>query len=180
MEPRLQAKLLRALQGAGFRPVGDSNGEQEFEGRVVAATNRNLAEEIKNDSFRLDLFFRIAQFQLNVPPLRQRREDIDPLIDSFLKKLEGEVNITQKAREKLRKHSFPGNVRELEAILRKAYILATLKSRKNPVISDTHIEFYDLPSPESSRPEKEELSLESLHTRLRTLETLLQGKKTEG
>jgi transcriptional regulator with GAF, ATPase, and Fis domain len=180
MEPCLQSKLLRVLQGAGFRPIGDSNGEQKFAGRIITATNRNLAKEIKNGSFRLDLFFRIAQFQLEIPPLRERPEDIDPLIDFFLRGLKGEVSITQQARKKLKEHSFPGNVRELEAVLRKAYILATLKGQENPVIGDTHIEFYDLSCLGNSHSSREEeLSLEALNTRLRILEDLLKEREAK-
>ena len=124
MSAPLQAKLLRVLQEGVVRPLG-SNAESPVDVRVIAATNRDLEEALQDGSFREDLFYRLATFQLEVPPLRERGADLDLLVAHFVsvhaarqeKVIEG---ITQAAMEELRAHAFPGNVRELENALHRA------------------------------------------------------------
>ncbi len=141
MDPRVQSKLLRVLQEKEFRPVG-SNEDTKFRGRVIAATNRDLTQEIQSHTFRSDLLYRIAQSHIIIPKLKDRIEDIDPLLRIFLKQLHPQLHIKDAARNKLKDHSFPGNIRELQAILRQAYVLATLHSPKNLVIDAEHIRFF--------------------------------------
>ncbi|WP_457570759.1 AAA-type ATPase lid domain-containing protein, partial [Desulfovulcanus sp.] len=124
----LQAKLLRVLQNGTFARVG-SVREIKVDVRIIAATNRNLEEMVKEEKFREDLFWRLNVFALNIPSLRQRREDIEPLAqffcDRFARKYGKEVKgVTRKALEILLTYDFPGNVRELENIVERAVILA--------------------------------------------------------
>lgn len=126
MPPFLQAKLLRMLQDGKIRPVG-SNKEQQVSVRVVAATNRNIEEEVDSGRFREDLFFRLDTFHLRVPPLREREDDIDLLCGIFINKYctIAEKNIhglSERAREMLLHYRFPGNVRELENSIERAVV----------------------------------------------------------
>jgi len=114
----VQAKLLRALQEGEIQPLGASRVER-VDARIVACTHRDLAVEAKAGRFREDLYYRLAVVELEVPPLRERREDIPPLADSFARRsagrfgLEG-VRLTPELLELLRSRDWPGNVRELE------------------------------------------------------------------
>jgi DNA-binding NtrC family response regulator len=123
----LQAKLLRVLQNGTFTRVG-SVKEIKVDVRVIAATNRNLEEMVKEEKFREDLFWRLNVFSLNIPALRQRREDIGSLADFFCSRFAQKYNkkikgFTRKALEALLTYDFPGNVRELENIVERAVIL---------------------------------------------------------
>lgn len=116
----LQVKLLRALQEREVVPVG-SNTSFTVDARIVAASNKNLESEIANGNFREDLFYRLNVIQLNVPPLRDRREDIPLLARHFsLGKL-----ITEDAMTRLLSYDWPGNVRELENCIERAKILCS-------------------------------------------------------
>jgi formate hydrogenlyase transcriptional activator len=122
-----QVKLLRVLQEREFEPVG-SNKSVRVDVRIIAATNRNLQESIKDGSFRSDLYYRLNVFPLEVPPLRERRSDIDLLAKFFLsryarslgKKMTG---ISASTTEKLMNYSWPGNIRELQNVIERALIL---------------------------------------------------------
>ena len=123
-----QIKLLRVLQEKQFERVG---GEQTLSAdvRVVAATNRRLKEMVDEGDFREDLFYRLEVIPLHLPPLRERREDIPELVEHFLKKKCGEMNIPLKrlsneAVEGLRNYPWPGNVRELENVVERTIVLA--------------------------------------------------------
>ena len=119
----LQPKLLRALQEKVICRVG-SEKDIPVEVRVVAATNRDLKKFIKNGSFREDLYYRINVFEINLPPLRERKEDIPLLIDHFLELYSpNRVKFGQDAMSTLLKYSFPGNVRELEHIIQRTVTL---------------------------------------------------------
>jgi DNA-binding NtrC family response regulator len=126
MAPGLQAKLLRVLEDGHYRRVGGTR-EMNADVRVVAATNRDLAEEIKNGRFREDLFYRLNVVSIYLPPLRERRSDIPELIEHFLTSrpigpLRSRVDA--EAMKALRAYSWPGNVRELANVLERAQILA--------------------------------------------------------
>jgi len=113
----MQAKLLRVLQEGLFRRVG-STTERAFSARVVAATNRDLAQEVRNGKFREDLFYRLNVIPLHLPPLRERVEDIIPLAQRFLERHSQRAGhparkLSKVARELLERHSWPGNIREL-------------------------------------------------------------------
>jgi len=128
MPPTTQVKILRVLQEREFEPVGSTQTLQ-VDIRVIAATNKNLKEEIEAGRFREDLFYRLNVVTLQVPPLRERREDILLLADFFLKRY-AEKNhrhikgFSPKATDLLMRHTWPGNVRELENVVERAVILA--------------------------------------------------------
>jgi formate hydrogenlyase transcriptional activator len=124
-----QDKLLRVLQEREFEPVG-SNRSVSVDVRIICATNRNLEDAIKAGTFRSDLYYRLNVFPLHVPPLRERRSDIDQLATFFVsryarnlgKKITG---ISEATRQKLLSYSWPGNIRELQNIIERALILST-------------------------------------------------------
>ncbi len=124
----LQVKLLRVLQENEIRPIGDSKTMQ-IDVRVIAATAKNLGEEVRKGTFREDLFYRLNVLPIKLPPLRNRPEDIPLLSQHFIdrfsisldKKIKG---ITSAAMSILLKHSWPGNVRELENVIERAVVLA--------------------------------------------------------
>lgn len=124
-----QVKLLRVLQEREFEPVG-SNRSVNVDVRIICATNRNLEESIKASTFRSDLYYRLNVFPLEVPPLRERRSDIDQLATFFVsryarnlgKKITG---ISEATRHKLLSYSWPGNIRELQNLIERAVILST-------------------------------------------------------
>ncbi|MEJ7617955.1 MAG: sigma-54 dependent transcriptional regulator [Pyrinomonadaceae bacterium] len=124
--PAMQVKLLRALQERRIRPVG-SHDEIEIDTRVIAATNRELSTLIKQGTFREDLFYRISVIPIELPPLRERREDIPDLVHHFLEKFCAQINrslsISSQAMELLERYSWPGNVRELEHTIERAVAL---------------------------------------------------------
>jgi DNA-binding NtrC family response regulator len=128
MPLQTQVKLLRFLEEGRFRRVG-STRDREADVRVVAATNRNLAEDVTAGRFRADLFYRLNVISLHVPPLRQRRDDIPALVEHFLTLFRERFNrpaldLSQEARERLGAHDWPGNVRELRNTLERAAALA--------------------------------------------------------
>jgi two-component system response regulator AtoC len=126
MAPGLQAKLLRVLEDGHYRRVGGTR-EMNADVRVVAATNRDLAEEIKNGKFREDLFYRLNVVSIFLPPLRERREDIPELVEHFLSTRQiGTLRsrVDAEAMKALLAYSWPGNVRELANVLERAQILA--------------------------------------------------------
>jgi DNA-binding NtrC family response regulator len=109
----LQAKLLRVLQEKEFRPVGSLIGRKS-DFRIVAATNRDLGREVERGTFRRDLFYRLNVVTIRLAPLRERKEDITPLINHFLAKYGKEHSFTQEALGAMLDYEWPGNVRELE------------------------------------------------------------------
>jgi DNA-binding NtrC family response regulator len=123
----VQSKILRVIQERRFDRIGGTS-TLEVDVRIICATNRGLADEVKEGRFREDLFFRINVFPVTVPPLRARREDIDALSDFFLQKFARELTkpslrIAPEAREALRAYDWPGNIRELENCIERAAIL---------------------------------------------------------
>jgi transcriptional regulator with GAF, ATPase, and Fis domain len=126
----VQPKLLRVLESGEFRKVG-GNRPQKSEARIVAATKRNLKEEVDRGKFREDLYFRLAVMPITVPPLRQRREDVPALVDHFLEVARkrdprmGDLTIGPETRAALSAHDWPGNVRELRNVLDRALYVAS-------------------------------------------------------
>lgn len=123
----IQAKLLRFLQEREFRRVGDTE-DKKVDVRVIAATNKNLEEEIEKGNFREDLYYRLNVIRIRVPPLREREEDIPILIDFFLKKFSAEQHkkiekVSSLALRVLCNHAYPGNIRELENIVERCVTL---------------------------------------------------------
>jgi transcriptional regulator with PAS, ATPase and Fis domain len=113
----LQSKLLRALQEKHIRKLGE-NRNTDIDVRVIAATNRNLENLVSAGSFRKDLFYRLAMFVIEIPPLRERKRDIDHFMQYFLnerhKKTQHKISMSKEAKELFLSYYWPGNVRELE------------------------------------------------------------------
>src|SRR2546426_4496084 len=124
MSPPLQAKLLRVTQDGRFSRVG-SNAELQTNARILAATNRNLEEEVKAGRFREDLFYRLNVVELNIPALRERPEDIVPLASAFISEFtKGKARFSSSVSECLCHYSWPGNVRELRNAMERAALLS--------------------------------------------------------
>ncbi len=125
--PATQVKLLRVLQTREVIPVG-ANEAISADARVIAATNRDLEEEIKRGGFRADLFYRLNVIAITLPPLRQRKEDIPLLAESFLSRFAGDSDepktLAPEAMEIFQAYAWPGNVRELEHALERASLLS--------------------------------------------------------
>jgi two-component system response regulator AtoC len=123
-----QSKLLRVLQEREITKIGGSD-EIAIDVRIVCSTNRNLQEEVKNGRFREDLYYRLNVIPLEVPPLRDRMADIEPLAQHFIAKYNKENGFTvsgmkPEALTRLRSHAWPGNVRELENVIQRAVVFA--------------------------------------------------------
>ncbi len=128
MDIALQAKLLRVLQEKNFERLG-GNKTVDVDVRVIAATNKDLNDLIRVKKFREDLYYRLSVFPMNIPPLRERQDDIPALADYFIDKYCMEMkkpvkSLTREAVELLEKYHWPGNVRELENTIERAVILA--------------------------------------------------------
>ncbi|MDE2510514.1 MAG: sigma-54-dependent Fis family transcriptional regulator [Elusimicrobia bacterium] len=126
--PGLQVKLLRALQEGEVRRVGD-NHPVKVTGRLVAATNKDLVKLVAEGKFREDLYYRLKVFPIDLPPLRERPEDILPLAEHFLRKAKKKLGGTAskfspEAADALRRYRWPGNVRELEHVVERVMIMA--------------------------------------------------------
>ncbi|MDD3449928.1 MAG: sigma-54 dependent transcriptional regulator [Gammaproteobacteria bacterium] len=127
VSPRLQAKLLRVLQEGEVRPVGGDTPTR-VDVRIIAATNRDLDGMVEAGEFRSDLLFRLNVLPIALPPLRERREDILPLVRRVLERLRrepgrGDLGLTPAAQEKLLRYDWPGNVRQLENIIERSFAL---------------------------------------------------------
>jgi len=132
----LQPRLLRALQEHEIRPLG-SNQHMRFEARVIAATNRDLEVGVENGTFRRDLFYRLNVVTIKLPPLRERKEDIPVLVETFLARFPtSEVQVSDEVLGRLMTYDWPGNVRELENCIERAVTLGSTPS----------IRLQDLPS----------------------------------
>jgi transcriptional regulator with PAS, ATPase and Fis domain len=123
LEPRMQVKLLRVLDGVAYYRLGGTR-KVTVDVRIVAATNQDLEQMVDTGSFRGDLYHRLGQICLRVPPLRERPEDIVPLAEHFLKQTNPRLSFSAEALQILAGHSWPGNVRELRNVVTKAAVLA--------------------------------------------------------
>jgi transcriptional regulator with GAF, ATPase, and Fis domain len=125
----LQAKLLRVVQEGTFERLGSAK-TSHVNVRLIAATHRNLAERVKNETFREDLFYRLNVFPIHVPPLRERVEDIPLLVTAFLREFEQKMNkkicrVSSRMMEELKRYPWPGNIRELRNVIERAVIITT-------------------------------------------------------
>jgi DNA-binding NtrC family response regulator len=128
MPPELQVKFLRVLETRTFRRVGGSE-ELDMDIRLVTSSNRDLAEAVRREAFRADLFYRLNVFPLRLPPLRERKEDVPLLAAHFLAQIEekerrGFSSFEDRALQALSGHDWPGNVRELKNAVHRAYVLS--------------------------------------------------------
>ena len=129
MSPAMQVKVLRVLQEGRFRPVGETQ-ERAVDVRIIAATNRDLEEMVREGSFREDLYYRINVIPVHVPPLRERREDIPAIVAHYVARFTAEMKrdirqVTPGAMDLLERYDWPGNVRELKNVIERAIALAT-------------------------------------------------------
>lgn len=130
LRPDMQVKFLRVLQEKKFFPVGSSR-EVKTNARIIAATNRNLEKMIQEGHFREDLFYRLNVMPIFLPPLRDRKDDIAALVQSFIRKFakthpESPIrDLSKTALEVLKQHRWPGNIRELENVIERAFIVET-------------------------------------------------------
>lgn len=126
MSVNLQAKLLRVIQTKEIERLGSVN-PRKIDIRFIAATNQNIKELIASGKFREDLYYRLKVIEIKIPPLRERKEDIEQLVESFIKKYsdeEKEVTVSSEVIEILESYDWPGNVRELENVIQRSIILA--------------------------------------------------------
>ncbi len=181
----VQSKILRVIQERRFDRIGGIS-TQEVDVRIICATNRGLADEVREGRFREDLFFRINVFPVTVPPLRARREDIDALSDFFLLKFARELKkpslrIGPDARAALHGYDWPGNIRELENCIERAAILcdgATIERRDlhlGDASTDALRDALDLSGTLAEAAERTTRVVE----RLKIADALLRGSRTE-
>jgi transcriptional regulator with GAF, ATPase, and Fis domain len=123
----LQSKILRFLEQGEVQRIG-GNDTLKVDVRVVAATNADLKKLAKESLFREDLYYRLAVFPIKLPPLRERMEDLDSLMESFLARFCPGVSMSSEARQILSEHNWPGNVRELRNVLERASLFAESQS----------------------------------------------------
>lgn len=140
IDPFIQTKLLRFLQEKEFERVGSSKSIK-VDVRILSATNQDLKKKAEDNNFRQDLYYRLNVFNIEVPPLRERKEDIPLLVEHFLHKYDKILNkkveeISPQAMELLLNYDYPGNIRELENILERSMIMA-----KNNIIDETYFAF---------------------------------------
>jgi PAS domain S-box-containing protein len=132
ISPALQVRLLRVLQEHTYEPLGDTKS-MRTEARIIAATNRDLATQVKRGAFREDLFYRINVVRVELPPLRRRKEDIPLLADHFVERFnrlqqKSLAGISADAMALLMAHDWPGNVRELENVVERAFVICAGKT----------------------------------------------------
>jgi two-component system, NtrC family, response regulator AtoC len=154
MSLNTQKKLLRVLQEREFERVG-SNTPIKIDTRVIAATNRKLSEEVAEGRFREDLYYRLNVIAIDLPPLRERIDDVPILVEHFLQKYrhdnpDGLPRISEEALESLVDYQWPGNVRELENTIHRAIILA-----RGSVITPQHILFTGAPGKRDAEVDEE-------------------------
>jgi len=170
MDPAIQAKLLRVLESKQVRRVGGTR-DIEIDIRVVAATNRNLLEMIRQGRFRQDLYYRLNVFPIHIPPLRERKSDIPLIAAYYLEKYSrtmsrGFHSISPEAERILVEYPWPGNIRELKNVIEKICIIA-----RGPVLLPDHLP-NDIRRP-GGVEQSMEISLRTLEQHGETLETFL-------
>jgi formate hydrogenlyase transcriptional activator len=173
-----QVKLLRVLQEGEFERVGSSQ-TIKVDVRVIAATNRDLQEVVRNGSFRADLFYRLNVFPLEVPPLRERREDIPLLVNFFIsrfgKSLGKEIRgVSQKSMASLSQYHWPGNIRELQNVIERAAVLA-----KGPIlhVDDTLLRADESASSQTAIDTLENVERQHILRALGETQWVIHGKK---
>ena len=166
LPPETQVKLLRVLQEGEFEPVGSSR-TQKVDVRILAATNRNLEEEVRAGRFRADLFYRLNVLPLRNPPLRERREDIPQLAMFFLSRFARSFGrqfdgIAPDTLERMKRYAWPGNIRELQNLVERAVVLAN-----GPILA---IDSALLPTETAAAPSLAEPAPQPLPTALEDLQ----------
>ena len=151
----LQAKLLRVLQEKEVRRVGSTN-VIPIDVRVISATNVNIQQQIQQGKFRSDLLYRLNTLEIHIPPLRERPEDILPLIEHQMRIIAAEQGttppeLTPEAQELLKQYRWPGNVRELRNICERIVVMSSSRTVDQSTLMDLHI-FRELPPEPAGQP----------------------------
>ncbi len=163
LTPKMQVDLLRVLQEKEICRIG-SNKTIKVDFRIISATNRDLREMVEEKKFREDLYYRLNVYNIHIPPLRERKEDIPLLVEHFIKQLKRRMGkeidgITPQALKKLMQYSWPGNVRELENAVERAFVVA-----KGKLMTTEDFSFLGNKNPELEIPPGISLSqLEKIH-----------------
>jgi len=161
MPPTLQAKLLRVLQEKVVYHLGGTT-PIPVDVRIIAATNKDLKQLVRERKFREDLYFRLAVFPIELPPLRERREDIPLLVENYLARRGASAKVSPEAMELLMGYDYPGNVRELENILERALILSGGKD----ILPEHLPELEEIPLVENISPVPGETTLAELEKKM--------------
>ena len=161
MPLHLQVKMLSALQNRAVTPLG-MNEAQPIDIRLISATNRDLHEAVAKGEFRQDLLFRINTIHIHIPPLRNRREDIVPLAERFIERYgqkygKAGLMLSGDAAEKLKNHSWEGNIRELQNAIEKAVIMC-----EDEIIKPEHIELHTATRPTTETQTLEEMERQTI------------------
>jgi len=140
LTPGVQAKLLRALQEGEIRKLGDTKS-LKVNVRIIAATNKNLAEQVKEKKFREDLYYRLNVIPITIPSLRERKDDIIPLLNHFLKKISEKMGknitgLTPEAIYQIKNYPWPGNIRELENVVERLVAIT-----ENEIITEREVSY---------------------------------------
>jgi DNA-binding NtrC family response regulator len=167
MGPRMQGLLLRFLETGEIRRVGSDTATRHVDVRIISATNRNLYDMVRKGQFREDLYYRVHVVQLEVPPLRDRKEDIRPLLNYVAAKAGEPLKFSDAALRVLEVYRWPGNVRELQNVVEQLASMVHARA----------VEPADLPAAVSSRPNG---PVEVLHDRRRSIVTDLYEGLTAG
>ena len=153
LSPSTQVKLLRVLQEEEFERVGESR-RMKVDVRVIAATHKDLSRSVQSGEFRQDLYYRLKVMPITLPPLRERKEDILPLIEHFLKKFNREFgrdvqDLSTPVMEILQNYHFPGNIRELENVIEHAMVLCTVSTIQVEHLPMDILDFQSRAAPET-------------------------------
>lgn len=171
LSPQIQAKLLRVLQEGWFERLGNPK-PIKVDVRLIAATNRDLAEEMRKGRFREDLFYRLNVFPIKVPPLRERPEDVPVLVWAFLEEFCARMGrkitkVPAKTMDLLQRHSWPGNVRELRNIMEHGVIISHGDTLRIPGLQDSAQISNEITSLEETEREQILRALEITHWRIK-------------
>lgn len=178
LEPSLQGKLLRVLQEKEFYRLG-STSSKRIDVRILAASNRDILDEVKKERFRADLFYRLSMYTIKIPPLRERKKDIIPLANHFVKKYGVQktpaiLSISKELEANLQNYAFPGNIRELENMIASAVLLES-----QTILQTTSVRALPQRMTEQKNMDVEWLTLEELEKQhiLRALKKMNGNRK---
>ncbi len=155
IEPQFQAKLLRVIEDKEFERIGGAN-TQKLNVRIISATHRNLDDMISQGKFRSDIYYRLNVFPIHIPPLRERIEDIEPLVNHFIaqysKQMGKEIyGVSKECLQYLKSHDWPGNVRELMNAIERACIQANAPTLSLDYFEELHFETRSIPTYKEAR-----------------------------
>jgi len=169
-----QAKLLRVIQFGDFESVGSSE-TKHTDVRIIAATNKNIDELVKQKKFREDLFYRLNVIRINIPPLRERKEDIKVLANYFVQREDNSLKISKAVMENLVRNEWKGNVRELESVIKRMVIFAKSESRTIITLKDLPEEYHNI-----EKSDFENIILDTLREKKFSHSSIVQTAKELG